>query len=141
MSLLAWPLAGLAGAGSTGLGLWVEATLMCIDLPSSSGGRSTTPLFTLDAAVLDMAVDALDQLWVMTGNELLLVDAASGRTFERISPIDGRVIAKIARGEAADVDAAVASARAAFERGDWRRTDPKERKRVLLRFAELIRGG
>ena len=30
-----------------------------------------------------------------------LVDAASGRTFERISPIDGRVIAKIARGEAA----------------------------------------
>ncbi len=69
-----------------------------------------------------------------------LVDAASGRTFERISPIDGRVIAKIARGEAADVDAAVASARTAFERGDWRRTAPKERKRVLLRFAELIRG-
>jgi gamma-glutamyl-gamma-aminobutyraldehyde dehydrogenase len=69
-----------------------------------------------------------------------LVAARSARTFERTSPIDGRVIATIARGESADVDVAVASARAAFERGDWRRTDPKERKRVLLRFAELIRG-
>ena len=68
-----------------------------------------------------------------------LCDAQSGRTFERISPIDGRVVARIARGESADIAAAVASARAGFERGDWRRTDPKERKRVLLRFADLIR--
>ncbi len=67
------------------------------------------------------------------------VSAKSGRTFDDVSPIDGRVVAKVARCEAADVDAAVAAARAAFERGDWRRTDPKERKRVLLRFAELIR--
>ncbi len=67
------------------------------------------------------------------------VGARSGRTFDDVSPIDGRVVAKVARCEAADVDAAVAAARAAYERGDWRRTDPKERKRVLLRFAELIR--
>jgi len=38
---------------------------------SKEGGRSTTPLFSLDAAVLDMAVDAVGQLWVMTGKELL----------------------------------------------------------------------
>ncbi len=68
-----------------------------------------------------------------------LVDARSGLNFERISPINGRVVASIARCEGHDVDVAVASARAAYERGDWRRTDPKERKRVLLRFAELIR--
>ena len=68
------------------------------------------------------------------------VGARGGRTFERVSPIDGRVIAQVARCDGADVDAAVASARAAFERGAWRSTDPKERKRVLLRFAELIRG-
>ena len=67
------------------------------------------------------------------------VAARSGRTFDDVSPIDGRVVAQVARCEAADVDAAVASARAAFERGAWRGTDPKERKRVLLRFAELIR--
>ena len=68
------------------------------------------------------------------------VAARSGRTFDDVSPIDGRVVAQVARCEAADVDAAVAAARAAYERGDWRRTDPKERKRVLLRFAELLRG-
>jgi len=65
--------------------------------------------------------------------------AASGATFDCISPIDGRVIAKVAAGDAADIDAAVASGKAAFERGDWSRRSPKERKRVLLRFAEAIR--
>jgi acyl-CoA reductase-like NAD-dependent aldehyde dehydrogenase len=68
------------------------------------------------------------------------VAAASGRTFDDVSPIDGRVIARIARCDAIDIDTAVAAARGAFERGDWRRTDPKERKRILLRFAELVRG-
>ena len=66
------------------------------------------------------------------------VAARDGRTFDDKSPIDGRVICQVARGGTADIDAAVASARAAFERGVWRRTPPRERKRVLLRFAELI---
>jgi acyl-CoA reductase-like NAD-dependent aldehyde dehydrogenase len=65
--------------------------------------------------------------------------AASGRTFDDVSPIDGRVVAQVARCDAHDVHAAVQAARAAFEAGVWRRTDPQERKRVLLRFAELIR--
>jgi acyl-CoA reductase-like NAD-dependent aldehyde dehydrogenase len=68
-----------------------------------------------------------------------LTAARSGETFDDVSPIDGRVIAHVARGSAADVDLAVASGRAVFERGAWRRTDPRERKRVLRRFAELIR--
>ena len=67
------------------------------------------------------------------------VAASDGRVFEKRSPIDGRVIAEVARCAQRDVDDAVAAARAAFEAGTWRRTDPKERKRVLLRFAELIR--
>ncbi|MEO6186651.1 MAG: aldehyde dehydrogenase [Steroidobacteraceae bacterium] len=65
--------------------------------------------------------------------------ARSGETFECISPIDGRVIAPVAAGAAPDVDAAVASGRAAFDRGDWSRAAPKHRKQVLLRFAELLR--
>ncbi len=68
-----------------------------------------------------------------------LVEARSGRRFEDLSPIDGRVAARVARGEAADVDAAVAAARRSFEAGIWRRQDPKSRKAVLRRFAELIR--
>jgi 4-(gamma-glutamylamino)butanal dehydrogenase len=68
------------------------------------------------------------------------VAARSGRVFDDISPIDGKVIGQVARCEAADVDAAVAAARASFESGVWRRSEPRQRKRVLLRFAELIRG-
>ena len=47
------------------------------------GGHSTTPLFPLDSTVLGMAVDALGQLWVMTGRELLLVDATTGAVIDR----------------------------------------------------------
>ena len=65
--------------------------------------------------------------------------ALSGATFDCISPVDGRVLAQVAAGDAADVDAAVASGRAAFERGVWSRAAPKHRKQVLLRFAELLR--
>jgi gamma-glutamyl-gamma-aminobutyraldehyde dehydrogenase len=65
-------------------------------------------------------------------------DAASGETFECISPIDGRVLGAVARGASADVDVAVASARAAFDSGRWAGQSPAARKRVLQRFAEKI---
>jgi acyl-CoA reductase-like NAD-dependent aldehyde dehydrogenase len=67
-----------------------------------------------------------------------LTAALSGATFDCISPIDGRKLAAVAACDTADVDAAVAAARAAFERGDWADRAPAERKRVLLRFAELV---
>jgi 4-guanidinobutyraldehyde dehydrogenase/NAD-dependent aldehyde dehydrogenase len=66
------------------------------------------------------------------------VAAASGATFDDVSPIDGRIIAQVASTDRADVDHAVAAARRAFERGVWARQPPRERKRVLQRFAELI---
>ena len=64
--------------------------------------------------------------------------AASGETFAKISPINGRSLGGVARGTQADVDAAVASARAAFEDGRWAARPPAVRKRLLLRFAEKI---
>jgi acyl-CoA reductase-like NAD-dependent aldehyde dehydrogenase len=67
------------------------------------------------------------------------VPAQSGATFDCISPIDGRLIVQVAAGDAPDIDAAVASGRAVFDRGDWSRAAPKQRKQVLLRFAELLR--
>ncbi len=67
------------------------------------------------------------------------VAARSGRSFDDVSPIDGKVIGQIARCDFVDIDAAVAAARAAFDSGVWRRIEPRQRKRVLLRFAELIR--
>jgi 4-guanidinobutyraldehyde dehydrogenase/NAD-dependent aldehyde dehydrogenase len=66
------------------------------------------------------------------------VPARSGVTFDCISPIDGRTLAPVAACDTLDVDAAVAAARAAFERRDWADQAPAQRKRVLLRFAELV---
>lgn len=61
---------------------------------------------------------------------------ASAETFESISPIDGTVLAHIARGGAADVDAAVAAARAAFP--GWRDLGPRGRGEILHRLADLV---
>ncbi|MTV27868.1 aldehyde dehydrogenase family protein [Nitriliruptoraceae bacterium ZYF776] len=96
------------------------------------------------------AVDtAHDQLlpsvaeFLATERPLLIGDtwqpAASGRTFETRNPATGEVLARVAHGEAEDVDRAVAAARAAFEPGSaWRRTTPRQRQRLLWRMAELI---
>ena len=66
------------------------------------------------------------------------VDAASGRTFDCISPVDGRVLGRIAECEAEDIERAVAAARRSFESGAWSNAKPTHRKKVLLRFAQLI---
>ena len=67
------------------------------------------------------------------------VAAAVGETFAKVSPIDGKVFADVADCGEADIDRAVQSARNAFESGVWRDADPAHKKKVLLRFAELIR--
>lgn len=66
------------------------------------------------------------------------VDALSGGRFDCLSPVDGAKLAEVARCDAHDVDAAVANARAAFEDGRWADRAPAERKRVLVRFADLM---
>ena len=66
------------------------------------------------------------------------VPAASGATFDCVSPIDGRILGSVASTDAADVDRAVAAARRAFDSGVWSRRAPRERKKVLLRFTQLI---
>ncbi|MYM36372.1 aldehyde dehydrogenase family protein [Duganella sp. FT94W] len=66
------------------------------------------------------------------------VDAASGELFDTVNPANGRRLAGIARCGERDVDAAVSAARRVFERGDWSRATPKHRKKVLLRFADLV---
>lgn len=64
--------------------------------------------------------------------------ALSGKTFSSINPSNGAAIIEVAEGDQADVDAAVRSARQAFESGVWSRTSPYDRRKVLLRFAQLI---
>src|SRR5438270_7579109 len=63
-------------------------------------------------------------------------DAADGATFDLVDPSTGEVFATSPRSGAADVDAAVVAATAAFE--TWRDTTPSERQRALLRIADAI---
>lgn len=64
------------------------------------------------------------------------VPAQSGRTFETVSPVDGSILAKVAKSDAADVDAAVAAAREAFK--TWSKMPGGERKKILIKVAEAI---
>ncbi|MBO6693771.1 MAG: aldehyde dehydrogenase family protein, partial [Parvibaculum sp.] len=66
------------------------------------------------------------------------VDAASGETFECVSPVDGKLLTEVAACDKADVDVAVKAARRAFESGVWSEMNPKDRKKALLKFAGLI---
>jgi gamma-glutamyl-gamma-aminobutyraldehyde dehydrogenase/4-guanidinobutyraldehyde dehydrogenase/NAD-dependent aldehyde dehydrogenase len=66
------------------------------------------------------------------------VGAADGQVFDSVSPVDGRVLTQVARCSAADVDAAVAAARTAFDDHRWSGMAPAQRKRVMIRFADLL---
>ncbi|MFF3611399.1 aldehyde dehydrogenase [Streptomyces sp. NPDC002580] len=65
-------------------------------------------------------------------------EPGAGATFTVVSPRDGRVLAEVADGGTAEVDAAVAAARHAFDTGPWPRLTPAERGRTLMRIADLI---
>jgi aldehyde dehydrogenase (NAD+) len=64
--------------------------------------------------------------------------ASDGRTLDMVSPSDGRPFAAVARGTRADVDAAVAAARHAFEEGEWGRLTALERGRLMMKLGEAI---
>jgi aldehyde dehydrogenase (NAD+)/phenylacetaldehyde dehydrogenase len=74
----------------------------------------------------------MPHLWI----DNAAVPAASGETFPTANPSTGETLAELARGQRADVDTAVASARRAFP--GWARTDPNERQRILWKAGELI---
>ena len=88
----------------------------------------------MSASVREDVLDA-PVLHMIDGEE---VPSASGRTFADIDPSTGDDLARVAFAEAADVDRAVRAARAAFERGLWRRMPPGERARILRRAATLL---
>ena len=66
-------------------------------------------------------------------------DSITGKTFDNISPINGKIINKVTFSQKEDVDKAVAVARKTFESGVWSRAAPNHRKKVMLKFAELLK--
>jgi acyl-CoA reductase-like NAD-dependent aldehyde dehydrogenase len=65
-------------------------------------------------------------------------EAVSGARFETYNPATGEVLARVARGESADIDLAVRAARDAFDNPAWRGMSPVDRSAMLMRLAELI---
>jgi aldehyde dehydrogenase (NAD+) len=65
------------------------------------------------------------------------LEAASGKTFASINPSTGEVLARVAEGDAEDIDRAVAAARRAFN-GPWSKFKPAERQALLLKLADIV---
>ena len=62
----------------------------------------------------------------------------SGPMMETVNPATGKPLKKISTAGPEDVDFAVQKAREAFDRGEWSRAHPSERKDVLIRLCKLI---
>ena len=65
-----------------------------------------------------------------------LVGAASRKTFENVSPVDGKKIADVASSDHRDIDKAAKAAMKAFH--SWRKVSPKDRKDILYGIAANI---
>jgi phenylacetaldehyde dehydrogenase len=66
------------------------------------------------------------------------VNAASGKTFATYNPATGEILAQVAEGDRADIDAAVQAARRAFDKGPWTRMTASERGRLIWKLADLL---
>ncbi|WP_066309162.1 aldehyde dehydrogenase [Bacillus sp. FJAT-29814] len=66
------------------------------------------------------------------------VPSASNETFDVFNPATGELVAKVAKGTVEDVNRAVQAARDAFDQGDWKNMNPKERAKVLNAIAYKI---
>lgn len=65
--------------------------------------------------------------------------AADGDKFENLNPATGEILNAVAHCKEADVDKAVMAARRSFNEGLWSRSEPEQRKEVLVRLSHLIR--
>ncbi|MFY9614844.1 MAG: aldehyde dehydrogenase family protein [Candidatus Dormiibacterota bacterium] len=93
---------------------------------------ATSPLAATEAALADLHYHSGK---VLIDGEIR--DPLSGKTQDQVFPGNGQVIGQTALADAKDVDAAVAAARKALE-GDWGALNARDRRRLLLRYAQLI---
>src|SRR4029077_3183363 len=98
-----------------------------------------TPKSDLFRANLDRAAPLLAKLKAEGISHMIdgkTVPSISGATFETRSPIDGAVLASVARGNAEDVDRAATAASLAFK--SWRDLSAVMRRKLLHRVADAI---
>ena len=106
----------------------------------SSIGRELEPAgeFSLDYAPAPEStapVRLASQYGLFVGGEM--VEPAAGGMAPTINPATGETLAEVSVADAADVDYAVAAARAAWE-GGWRDLPGSERAKYLYRVARLL---
>jgi aldehyde dehydrogenase (NAD+) len=65
------------------------------------------------------------------------VEPASSRTIDVISPHSEELVGRVPEGTESDIDRAVASARDAFDSGEWPRLSPEERIAAVQKFSEV----
>src|SRR6202034_3326300 len=109
---------------------WLAAILGC---PPRNQGRSAFMTVTLERNV---------EAFIATPRQLFIngqwADAAPGKTFETPNPATGETLARVAEGDAEDINRAVRAARGAFDDGPWGRLTPSERGRIIWRIGDLI---
>src|SRR6266581_1832355 len=90
---------------------------------------------------MTVTLDKNAEAFVATSRQLFIngqwTDAASGRTFETPNPATGETLARIAEGDAEDIDRAVRAARSAFDDGPWSKMTPSERGRLIWKVADV----
>jgi phenylacetaldehyde dehydrogenase len=91
---------------------------------------------------MTVTVDQNVEQFTATPRQLFIngqwTDAASGKTFETPNPATGATLARVAEGDAEDINRAVQAARTAFDDGPWGRITPSERGRIIWRIGDLI---
>ncbi|MDN6237087.1 MAG: aldehyde dehydrogenase, partial [Corynebacterium flavescens] len=66
------------------------------------------------------------------------VTSIDGDEFDVLDPVTNDNYIKAASGKPADIDKAVAAARAAFDKGEWAQALPRDRARVLNKIADIV---
>src|SRR5699024_9818409 len=66
------------------------------------------------------------------------VDSIDGDTFDVLNPVTNEAYIKASSGKVADIDAAVAAAKEAFDNGPWPNMLPRERSRILHKIADVV---
>ena len=66
------------------------------------------------------------------------VDSIDGDEFDVLNPVTNEPYIKAASGKKADIEAAVAAAKTAFDEGPWPRMLPRERARILNKIADIV---
>src|SRR5262249_42674497 len=89
-----------------------------------------------------MATAVMEPTVKVSATKLLInnkwVEATSGKSFPTTNPSTAEVITQVAEADAADVDKAVSAARAAFEKGPWKKMTASQRGVLMNKLADLI---